>query len=169
MFCSACGTQKPEGNAQFCANCGAGHSASDAVPASIAGWSWGAFFLNWIWAVSNRTWVGLFAMVPYIGFGVAIWLGVKGREMAWKNARWESVEHFNRVQRKWSQWGIGVGIVGAIFGVFLSIFIFSSVIQARKSDVPPFSQELTDAIASKSESACTASEENKDCTADSDE
>jgi len=91
---------------------------SDATPDGIKGWSWGAFFLNWIWAIGNRTWIGLFAIVPYVGFIMAIVLGFKGREWAWKNKEWESVEHFNRVQKKWSFWGViiffGVFIIGGI-------------------------------------------------------
>lgn len=93
----------------------------DGIPEGVKGWSWGAFFLSWIWAIGNRTWIGLLALVPYIGFIMAIILGVKGREWAWKNKEWESVEHFNRVQKKWSFWGVflvvgffGIGILAAI-------------------------------------------------------
>lgn len=68
----------------------------------IKGWSWVAFMFNWIWAIGNKTWIGLLALVPYIGFVMAIILGIKGREWAWRNKRWESLEHFQRVQRKWS-------------------------------------------------------------------
>ena len=93
------------------------------MPDGIKGWSWGAFFLNWIWAIGNRTWIGLLAFIPYVGFIMAIVLGIKGREWAWKNKEWESVEHFNRVQKKWSYWG--VGIFGLIFisGMFAAIAI----------------------------------------------
>ena len=34
------------------------------IPPGVAGWSWGAFLLNWIWAIGNRTWIGLLALVP---------------------------------------------------------------------------------------------------------
>jgi hypothetical protein len=91
------------------------------APPGVKGWSWGAFLLNWIWAVGNRTWIGLLCLVPYIGFVVGIYLGIKGRELAWRNKRWDSVEHFNRVQRKWSIWALvlifgvaGIGILAAI-------------------------------------------------------
>ena len=69
-------------------------------PDGVAGWSWGAFFLNWIWSIGNRTWIGLLALIPYVGIIVAIILGVKGRQWAWQNKRWDSIEHFNRVQRR---------------------------------------------------------------------
>lgn len=93
------------------------------VPDGVRGWSWGAFFLNWIWAAGNRTWVGLLALVPYVGFIVAIVLGVKGREWAWQNKRWESVEHFNAVQRRWSIWGLCVALVPAALGILAAIAI----------------------------------------------
>jgi hypothetical protein len=42
-------------------------------------------------------------------------------EWAWQNKRWDSLEHFNRVQKKWSVWGVvliggvaGLGILAAI-------------------------------------------------------
>ena len=169
MFCTACGTQKPEGNAQFCASCGASYLAGNAVPAGVAGWSWGAFLLNWIWAAGNRTWVGLFAMIPYIGFGVAIWLGIKGREMAWENARWDNVEHFNRVQRRWSQWGIGVAIFSGVISMLITILLFSYLTTAKENDVAPFSKELLSAIEENAESPDAVSEQEEPCPTDSDE
>ena len=99
---------------------------SNAIPDGIKGWSWGAFFLNWIWAIGNNTWIGLLAFIPYIGFIMAIILGFKGREWAWKNKKWDSVEHFNRVQRKWSNWGVGlfVGLVMlALVGIVAAIAV----------------------------------------------
>lgn len=94
------------------------------MPDGVAGWSWGAFLLNWIWAVFNRTWIGLACFIPYIGFIVSIYLGFKGRELAWRNKEWDSLEHFNRVQKKWSVWSVwsvvvifgfaGTGILAAI-------------------------------------------------------
>lgn len=90
-------------------------------PPGITGWSWGAFLLNWIWAIGNKTWIGLLCLIPYVGFIFSIYLGIKGRELAWRNKRWESIEHFNRVQKKWTAWGVflifgiaGLGILAAI-------------------------------------------------------
>lgn len=96
---------------------------SDVVPPEgVKGWSWGAFFWSWIWAIFNKTWIGLLALVPYLGFIVAAYLGIKGRELAWKNKRWESLEHFNRVQRSWSKWSL-VLIVIAVLGILAAIAI----------------------------------------------
>lgn len=95
----------------------------DAYPDGVKGWSWGAFLFNWIWAIGNKTWIGLLAFLPYIGFVVAIYLGVKGRQLAWKNKRWESLEHFNEVQRKWSKWGLILFLGAMIIGILAAIMI----------------------------------------------
>ncbi|SFG35404.1 hypothetical protein SAMN05518865_11151 [Duganella sp. CF458] len=92
------------------------------VPAEVPGWSWGAFTLNWIWAIGNRTWFGLMALIPYVGLIIAIVLGVKGREWAWQNKRWDSVEHFNRVQRRWSIWGLCLMII-PLLGIAAAVAI----------------------------------------------
>lgn len=98
-----------------------GGGSSVIPPPGIKGWSWGAFLLNWIWAIGNRTWIGLLAFVPYVGIIVSFYLGFKGRELAWRNKRWDSIEHFNAVQKKWSWWAVvlivgvmGIGILAAI-------------------------------------------------------
>ena len=98
-----------------------GGGSSVIPPPGIKGWSWGAFLLNWIWAIGNRTWIGLLCLVPYVGFLMGFYLGVRGRELAWRNKRWDSIEHFNKVQKKWSTWGVilvvgvvGIGILAAI-------------------------------------------------------
>ena len=89
------------------------------IPPEIKGWNWGAFLLNFIWAIGNRTWIGLLSLAPYVGIVMAIVLGFKGNEWAWKNKRWKSIDHFKRVQRIWS-------ILGA--GLFLSAITFLFVL-----------------------------------------
>ncbi|MCL0038599.1 hypothetical protein M1N10_06280 [Thermodesulfovibrionales bacterium] len=91
----------------------------DEIPDEIKGWNWGAFLLSWIWAIGNSTWIGLLALIPYVGLVMMIILGVKGNEWAWKNRKWESVEHFKRVQKAWAQWGFGILL---LFIVILLLF-----------------------------------------------
>lgn len=96
------------------------------LPPGVARWSWGAFFLSWIWAIGNRTWIGLLSLVPVVGLIMVIILGIKGREWAWKNKSWRDVDHFNHVQHLWSVWGVAVGVtVGVImfFGLLAAIII----------------------------------------------
>ena len=35
------------------------------IPDGVKGWSWGAFLLNWIWAIGNSTWIGLLCLIPF--------------------------------------------------------------------------------------------------------
>lgn len=119
VFCRSCAKQLHD-SAPTCVQCGAPQAhtsvatSADAMPDGIRGWSWGGFLLTWIWAIGNRTWWGLLGLVPYVNIGVAVWLGVHGREMAWKNGAWDSVEHFNRVQRAWSKWALIVWSAGVL-------------------------------------------------------
>lgn len=94
----------------------------DPVPDGVKGWSWGAFSLNWIWAIFNKTYIGLLTLIPYVGFVMAFYLGFKGRELAWKNKRWDSLEHFNEVQRKWSIWGV-IFLVIPLIGILAAVMI----------------------------------------------
>jgi len=82
-----------------------GQGKASTVPSEIKVWNWGAFLLNFIWALGNRTWIGLLTLVPFIGFVMPVVLGIKGNEWAWKNKKWKSLDHFKRVQRKWAIWG----------------------------------------------------------------
>lgn len=161
MFCSHCGAQMAP-DAAFCSVCGhkAGSDTHAAVnldkplppppdtpqgiPDGVKGWSWGAFFLNGIWAIGNRTWIGLLAFVPYLGWIVAIWLGFKGREMAWKNKQWDSLEHFNRVQRRWSQWGVGVMITAIVLGILAALVDAGNADNAGYQESPAVVQAPAD-------------------------
>jgi len=96
---------------------GKGHK----LPEGIKGWSWGAFLFNWAWAIHNRTWIGALVLVPYLGFIMAFVLGFKGREWAWQNKRWDNIEHFQAVQKKWSFWSAACLIAGMSMGLILTL------------------------------------------------
>lgn len=113
----------PEAHLETDSENNSGQGKVDHYPEGVKGWSWGAFFLSWIWAIGNRTWIGLLALVPYIGFIMAIVLGFKGRQWAWENKRWESVEHFNRVQKKWSFWGVVIIVGAMVLGILAGIMV----------------------------------------------
>lgn len=84
------------------------------LPAGIKGWCWGGFLLNWVWAIRFRVWWGLLAFVPLVGLAVPIWLGIKGREVAWRRGEWSSVQAFNDAQRKWSIGGAVVTVLACL-------------------------------------------------------
>lgn len=125
VFCRGCGREIHE-SAHICPKCGALQDVQTisnsvvpdkAIPEGIKGWSWGAFLLSWVWSIGNKTWIGLLALIPFVGFIMVIVLGFKGREWAWKNKHWSSVEEFNRVQKQWSFWGVIWGVTVATIGI----------------------------------------------------
>jgi hypothetical protein len=116
--CKACGN-KISLNATSCPNCG---EPQNILPEGVKGWSWGACLLNWIWAIGNNTWIGLLSLIPGVGFIMAVVLGYKGREWAWKNKHWDSLEHFNKIQKRWSVVGACLILVPLALGVFFGVF-----------------------------------------------
>lgn len=87
------------------------------VPEEIKGWNWGAFLLTPFWLISNRVWIGIFAFVPIVGVWVAIALGIKGNEWAWKSRRWESLDSFQTHQKRWA-------IAAAIAGISVNLIFW---------------------------------------------
>jgi hypothetical protein len=103
-----------------------GQGRTSIVPPEIGGWNWGAFLLNFIWAIGNRTWIGLLALTPYIGIVMAVALGIKGNEWAWKNRRWKSIDHFKRVQKTWSIFGVCLLVLPGIIFTVLFMLAFQT-------------------------------------------
>jgi hypothetical protein len=140
-FCPKCGKEVSV-DARFCPQCGqnlkvgvtpgntSGQGASAIVPEEVRGWSWGAFGLTWIWGVFNGVLISLLALIP--GF-VVVWafvLGAKGNEWAWRNKKWDSIEHFKSAQRPWNIAGIVlfaismVALVVIVPAVLVPMFLF---------------------------------------------
>jgi hypothetical protein len=132
-FCSSCAKEVSEGT-KFCPQCGqnievtvtpensSGQGESAIVPEEVKGWSWAGFGLTWIWGVFNGVLISLLVLIPFPFFSLAwaIVLGVKGNEWAWRNKKWDSVEHFKNTQRPWNIAGI---VLFAISMVALIIII----------------------------------------------
>lgn len=95
------------------------------IPAEIDRWNWGAFLLTWIWGVGNGVFISLLVFVPFFGILIMPFvLGAKGSAWAWRNRRWDSVEHFKRAQRLWAIWGAvaWIGLIALFCAIFGSIF-----------------------------------------------
>lgn len=121
--CKHCGEwlgEKPhvEGNTS-----GQGNLA--VVPEEIKKWNWGAFLLNWIWGIGNNVWIALLCLIPYVNFIMIFVLGVKGSEWAWQKKRWDSIEHFKDVQKKWAIAGLGLLIFVIVMFIILAVYIAS--------------------------------------------
>jgi hypothetical protein len=100
-----------------------GQGSNALVPQEIQGWNWGAFLFSWIWGIGNNVWLALLALIPYVGFVMAIVLGIKGNEWAWKSKRWDSIEHFKKTQGTWSKVALIIWASLAILGILAAVAI----------------------------------------------
>ena len=98
------------------------------VPEEIRGWNWGAFLLAPLWTFRNRVGIGLLAWVPIVGFWMAIALGVKGNEWAWKSRKWQSIEQFKAHQKRWAIAGIVLGISINLIFWHIGILLLLSIV-----------------------------------------
>lgn len=96
--------------------------APNSIPPELDRWNWGAFLLNWIWGIGNKTYIALLTLVPFVGFIMLFVLGAKGSQWAWRNRRWDGVEHFKRVQRTWAKWGLVVWVLSALALLYASLY-----------------------------------------------
>lgn len=101
-----------------------GQGSNALIPPEIQKWNWGAFFLSWIWGIGNRVWLSLLCFIPFVGLIMAFVLGFKGNEWAWQSKQWQSIEHFQSVQRKWAKWGVIFFVVILIIGILLGLTLF---------------------------------------------
>jgi hypothetical protein len=117
------------------------HSYPRTIPAEIDRWNWGAFLFHFIWGLRNNSYITLLVIVrlcsaessttptalkgdvvtralAYLcSFVILIMLFVfvwKGNAWAWRNKRWDSVEHFKGVQRWWAKWGAIIWIFALV-------------------------------------------------------
>ncbi|MFH4171158.1 hypothetical protein WAJ14_21095, partial [Acinetobacter baumannii] len=66
--------------------------------------------------------------VHIVGFWVAIALGIKGNEWAWKSRKWESIEQFKQHQKRWMIAGIVLGISVNLIVWNILIFLLLSIL-----------------------------------------
>lgn len=105
---------------------GYGASVSD-VPAEIRGrWNWGGCTMGCLWCLAMN--LPLWALIAFLSSScgllalpVAIYLGVKGNELAWRHRRFDSVEHFQRVQRIWAVVGIALTLLVTVIYIGVAI------------------------------------------------
>lgn len=120
--------------AKFCAKCGTPLSQHDIesaqnskTPEEAQKWNWGAALLTWIWALGNKTYgwafLGFLINVTGIGWILNFFLfGLNGSEWSWKNKKWDNIEHFQKVQKIWRNWGIALFIVLILLGILAAVF-----------------------------------------------
>jgi serine/threonine protein kinase len=103
------------------------HPLGQPLPPELDRWNWGATLLPGLWSINNRVWIGLIAWSCLLTCGIswvviAILLGARGNQWAWRSRQWQSVEAFKANQRAWSTAGIVVwGIYAALLTLLVAI------------------------------------------------
>jgi ABC-type Fe3+ transport system permease subunit len=76
--------------------------------------------MTWIWGLGNSTYIALLALLPVVNIVMAVILGIKGGQWAWKNRRWDNIEQFTRVQGLWTAFGFGL-LAGCLLALAIVI------------------------------------------------
>ena len=103
-----------------------GEGPSAVLPPELEGLNWGAFALNWIWGLGNRTYIALLTLLPVLNVAMPFVLLFKGNQWAWQNERWRDAAHFRRVQRNWGiaaavVYGFGASVLIGAFAIVFSV------------------------------------------------
>ena len=133
-ICPSCGTQQVVQTSNGVNFQNTSQAQDQNVSEITSKWNWGAFLFGWIWAVFNGVYwplVSLIAMFipfagPVINLAIAIILGLKGSDMAYKSNTWKDrpIADFARVQKTWAKVGfIIIGISILMCMVFFSTFV----------------------------------------------
>jgi serine/threonine-protein kinase len=93
--------------------------AQGPLPGDFQGWNWGAFLLRPVWASYHGVSPGMVILlgvleVMALGLIPAVYLGIRGNQIAWTRRRFESAAQFRKVERAWARAGILVYLLAAI-------------------------------------------------------
>lgn len=99
------------------------------IPEAIKGLNWGAFALGPIWGYFMKVHLAWLCLTPWAGVIMQFVLLFKGNQWAWEKGSWDSVEHFQRVQRKWA-WATAIlfilmFFISLIASTYLSRLIYN--------------------------------------------
>ncbi len=88
----------------------------------IKGWSWGAFFLGFIWAFGSRLygWGVALIFIPFVPIAnVVFWIyfSVVGRKKSWEKGKWASFDEFKERQVLLDKIGFVLFLVGVLIAV----------------------------------------------------
>jgi hypothetical protein len=119
--------QPPDGNTS---GMGPGYPA----PAEASGWTFAGCVPFGLFAFFNGSIIwGLVAVlggfIPYIG-GIAglvylIYIGVQGRELAWRSRRFANLRQYVETMNAWNTWGLVLGLISLIGGVLMFFLVFA--------------------------------------------
>lgn len=106
-------------------------------------WHWGAFLVPQFWIPANMInwkqlsskdtkWIAtgvVSLLLAFLGGGYGIlllllfgvYLGIKGRRMAWNARPWKSIDSFKKAQYQWSVWAIVLNVVSFLISYTATI------------------------------------------------
>ncbi len=119
------------------------NAEKEKIKAELNKFNWGALCFGWIWALCNGAWndyfptllimiaVAAITKIPLIGPvfrilcpAITIYVGTKGNEWAYYGTKkWESLESFVEVQKKWGVASI-IYVLCALVFISISVFVF---------------------------------------------
>lgn len=85
-----------------------------AIPPEATGWTFAGCIPFGIFAFANNSVVwGLVCLAGHL-FPIAtlvyfIYIGIQGRELAWRNKRFHSIDEYRSSMRSWNRWGLVIG------------------------------------------------------------
>jgi hypothetical protein len=94
----------------------------------LQGWSWGGFFLNWIYFFASRAYVmGVLyfvgSLIPIVDIVIALVAGMKGRKISFERGKWNDAQAFIKRQKLLDRIGIIVTIVTVVAILVLGLVI----------------------------------------------
>jgi hypothetical protein len=102
------------------------------------GWNWGAFFLTWIWGLSNNVLISFLCFIPIVNCVMPFVLGAYGDEWAWENSNWKDEQHFRRIQRKWAIAGVSVFLIFCLLPIVVGLILMSIAGSLGPSSQAPY-------------------------------
>lgn len=101
------------------------------VPPEASGWTFAGFVPFGLFSFNNgnSTWGLIGLLLWFFGFSIVYWIyiGITGRENAWRNRRFASRQEYMDTMRAWNNWGIGLLVASILFFVLYFVFVFAVV------------------------------------------
>lgn len=119
-------------------------------PYLVTRWNWGAFLLPWLWPFWHGAgWIGVVVLIcsllsflglpALIALGFAIYLGVKGGQIAVQRRLYGSDEQFQAVEGAWTKGGIIALIISILISILmLPIMLALGVLNAIPTSAPHY-------------------------------
>ena len=100
---------------------------SNREPENLNKFNWGAFMLNMIWGIGNKSYLTFLCLVPVLNVVWVFVCGFKGNQWAWDSGCFKTAEEFEATQATWNRAGIAYFVLMIVFFVLYFIFLGSLV------------------------------------------